>query len=107
MDILLLIAVAIISFSWGWNAREQVAQHQNRKFFKKLVEQSQENIEQNLVRIKIEKHEGVLYAYEYDNSLFIAQANDRKELEEKLSQKYPGKRFGCSEENLKEVGFTS
>ena len=106
MDILILIGVAIVAFMWGWNTRETVAQHQNRKFFKKLVEQSKEEQEQ-LIRIKIEKHDGVLYAYQSEDSLFIAQANDRKELEEKLSQKYPGKRFGCSEENLKEVGFTS
>jgi len=106
MDILILIGVAIIAFTWGWNARETVAQHQNRKFFRKLAEQAAEEKVDNLVRIKIEKHEGVLYAYQLDNSMFIAQANDRKELEQKLSEKFPGKRFGCSEENLKDVGFT-
>lgn len=104
MDILILIGVTIIAFTWGWNTREQVAQRQNRKFFEKLVEKAQEEQEQ-LVRIKIEKHEGILYAYQYEDSLFIAQANDRKELESKLAEKFPGKRFGCSEENLKEVGF--
>lgn len=107
MDILILIGVAIIAFTWGWNTRESVAQYQNRKFFRKLAEQAVEEKVDNLVRIKIEKHEGVLYAYQFDNSMFIAQAYDRKELEQKLSEIFPGKRFGCSEENLKDIGFTS
>lgn len=106
MEFLILLGVALVSFMWGWNTREAVARIQNRKFFEKLVEQAEEEHEQ-LVRIKIERHDGMLFAYHAENSLFIAQANDRKELEEKLCEKFPGKRFGCSEENLREVGFTS
>lgn len=106
MDFLILLGVAVVSFIWGWNTRETVARKQSERFFQRLVEREIEEQEQ-LVRIKIEKHNGMLFAYHADNSLFIAQANDRKELEEKLCEQFPGKRFGCSEENLKEVGFTS
>lgn len=106
MEFLILIGVAVISFVWGWNFREAVAQRQNRRMFERMVENAIEEREQ-LIRIKIEKHNGVFFVYHEENSLFITQANDKKELEEKLCEKFPGKRFGCSEENLKEIGFTS
>jgi hypothetical protein len=106
MEFLILLGVVVVSFMWGWSTREKVARKQTDKLFQHLIEQEIEEQEQ-LVRIKIEKHDGVLYAYHVENSLFIAQAKDKRELEEKLCEKFPGKRFGCSEDNLKEVGFTS
>jgi len=48
-----------------------------------------------------------LFAYHKDNSRFIAQASTRNELEQKLNEAYPGKRFGVSHTNLLEIGFIS
>ncbi len=104
MDFLILFLVAVVSFVWGWNTRERVAIRQSDRFFENLVKKEIEE-QENLIRIKIEKHNGMLFAYHSENSLFIAQANGKEELEEILKQKFPGRRFGCSEENLKEGGF--
>lgn len=104
MDFLILAGVAIVSFIWGWNTRERVAIIQSNKLLKQLSEEVEEQ-QENVIRIKIEKHEGVLYAYHYDNSLFIAQADCKEDLEKKLSEKFPGKTFGCSSDNLKDIGF--
>jgi hypothetical protein len=104
MEFLILIFVAIISFCWGWNLRERVVIKQTNKMFESLAKELQDE-ERNLIKIKIEKHNDMLLAYHYEDSLFIAQANNRKELEDRLSEKYPGKRFGCTEDNLKEIGF--
>jgi hypothetical protein len=49
----------------------------------------------------------MLFAYHKDNSQFITQASDRKELEKKLAELYPGKTFGVTPQNLIEIGFTS
>lgn len=106
MEFLILIVVSVISFVWGWKTRETVAIHQTNKMFETIAHKLEEE-ESNLIKIKIEKHDGILFAYRYDDSMFITQASDRKELEEKLSEKYPGKRFGCTEDNLKEIGFRS
>jgi hypothetical protein len=107
MEFLILIVVAVVSFVWGWNTRERVAMHHTNKLLEDLMTHAVQEEKEQLIRIKIEKHEGNLYAYHYENSSFIAQASDRKELEKKLAEKYPGKRFGCTEDNLKEIGFTS
>jgi hypothetical protein len=39
--------------------------------------------------------------------MFIVQAKNRPELEEKLENLYPGKKFGATPANLKEIGFSS
>jgi hypothetical protein len=37
----------------------------------------------------------------------MAQGTNRKELEDNLDKRYPGKRFAATPDNLKEIGFDS
>lgn len=102
--IFLQIAIPLfIGISWGWNAREAVA----KKKIDKIFQEIEEHEEQEVVRIVIEKHNDILFAYNEKDSRFITQANTRQELEDNLRKAFPGKKFGCSEQNLKEIGFIS
>lgn len=103
MDILILIGVFIVAFSWGWTFREKIAEHKAKVFMDKIHEQEEENI----MKIKIEKHNNMLFVYDYHTDMFITQAKDRPELEEKLEKLYPGKKFGATPDNLKDIGFSS
>ena len=107
MDILILIGVFIVAFSWGWSVREQVAEHKTKKLMEKIEKQLHEEEVENIMKIKIEKHNDMLFVYDYHTDMFIVQAKDRPELEEKLEKLYPGKKFGATPANLKEVGFSS
>jgi hypothetical protein len=100
---LLFILAFFIGAVHGWNLREQHA----KKFIESLAESAQEEEDDNVVKIFIEQHKGQLFAYLKDNSRFIAQASTRNELEQKLNEAYPGKRFGVSHTNLLEIGFIS
>ena len=106
MEFLILFVVLIIGIHWGWNAREAVAKRRADLLLSKLEQMEEETVE-DIIRITIEKDNGVLFAYYEHDSLFIAQANSREELENKLKELFPGKRFGCSPENLKQCGFIS
>jgi len=103
MEILLLVLAFFIGTLHGWNLRERHA----KKFIESLAEAAQEEQDDNVVRIFIERHNDQLFAYLKDNSRFIAQASTREELEKKLNATYPGKRFGVSHTNLLEIGFIS
>jgi len=103
MEILLLVLAFFIGTLHGWNLRERHA----KKFIESLAEAAQEEQDDNVVRIFIERHNDQLFAYLKDNSRFIAQASTRDELEKKLNEVYPGKRFGVSHTNLLEIGFIS
>lgn len=105
MEIFIVVGSVIIGFSLGWNLRERVAVIKANKLLAEL-EQIEEPSEE-IVRITIEKDRDTLFAYHKDNSQFITQAKDRTELEQKLAELFPGKRFGVTEQNLIEIGFTS
>jgi len=107
MDILILFVAMIIGFSIGWNLRERVAIVKAHKMLAEIEQELDQETNPEVVKITIEKDNGILFAYHKDSSQFITQANNRKELEKKLAELYPGKTFGVTPKNLIEIGFTS
>jgi hypothetical protein len=107
MDILIVVGAVIIGFSIGWNLRERVAVVKTHRMLAEIEQELEQETDPEVVRITIEKDNGILFAYHKDSSQFITQANDRKELEKKLAELYPGKTFGVTPKNLIEIGFTS
>lgn len=106
MEIFIVVGSLIVGFSIGWNLRERVAVVKANKLLAEL-EQIQEETSEEVIRITIEKDRDTLFAYHKDNSQFITQASTRAELETKLAELFPGKRFGVTPKNLIEIGFTS
>ena len=106
MEFLILFVVLVVGINWGWTAREAFAKRRAEFLLSKLQEM-EEDTPEDIIRINIEKDNGVLFAYYEQDSRFIVQANSREELENKLKELFPGKRFGCSVENLKQCGFIS
>ena len=107
MDILIVVGAVIIGFSIGWNLRERVAVVKANRMLAEIEQELEQDTDPEVIKITIEKDNGILFAYHKDSSQFITQANDRKELEKKLSELYPGKTFGVTPKNLIEIGFTS
>ena len=107
MEFLILFVVLVVGIHWGWTAREAVAKRRADFLLSKLQEIEEEETSEEVIRITIEKDNGILFVYHEQDSRFIAQANSREELENKLKELFPGKRFGCSPENLKQCGFIS
>ena len=107
MDILILFGAMIIGFSLGWNLRERIAIVKANRMLAEIEQELEQETNPEVLKITIEKDNGILFAYHKDSSQFITQANDRKELEKKLSELYPGKTFGVTPKNLIEIGFTS
>jgi hypothetical protein len=86
----------------------QVSMNHNSSYLLANNEEiEEEETAEEVIRITIEKDNGILFVYHEQDSRFIAQANSREELENKLKELFPGKRFGCSPENLKQCGFIS
>jgi predicted PhzF superfamily epimerase YddE/YHI9 len=107
MDILIVVGAVIIGFSLGWNLRERVAVVKANRMLAELEQEIEQESQSDVVKITIEKDNGILFAYHKDSNQFITQANDRKELEAKLAELFPGKTFGVTPKNLIEIGFTS
>jgi flagellar motor component MotA len=87
----------------GWNARERHAE----RLIKELVSQATKEEAEDLTHIVIEKQNDMLYVYSRDTMTFMAQGKNQDEIEAVLKERFPGKRFACSEKTLVELGFLS
>jgi Tfp pilus assembly protein PilN len=107
MEIFIVVGLLFVGFTLGWNLRERVAVVKANQLLAQLEQQVEEEATEEVIRITIEKDRDTLFAYHKDSSQFITQARDRAELEKKLAELFPGKRFGVTPQNLIEIGFTS
>jgi hypothetical protein len=109
MEILILFAAMFVGVLFGWDLRERYASHQIKRFLKEVEEAKVEenDSDEPKIPITIEKHNNHFYVYNKENNQFMGQAGSREELEAVLMERFPGKRFACSEETLKEIGFMS
>lgn len=111
MEFIVLIVVVFSFFIWGvfcgWNAREEYAKKIIQKHFVQNTEELIKEIEKDVKHIIIEKHNDIFYVYDKSTKEFMAQGSSQQELERALSSRFPGKRFACQEDTLREVGFLS
>ncbi len=111
MELLIYILFAIVLVRLGWYLREFKAIAEVRKMREddtlEVLEQELEQIKKKYLPIKIEKVEHGYFVYSIPDNTFMAQGTNRKELEENLDKRYPGKKFAATPDNLKEVGFDS
>jgi hypothetical protein len=106
MEIFIVVGSLIVGFSFGWTLRERVAVIKTNKLLDQ-IQQLEEEESEDIINLTIEKDGETLFAYHKDSSQFIAQALNREELEKKLAELFPGKRFGVTPKNLIEIGFIS
>ena len=104
MEILVLVVVALFSYIVGglagWRAREKHAIRVASQLIEKVEKQSE-----SLIPITIEQHNGVFYIYNKKDKSFMAQGKNAGELEEVLTDRFPGKKFSASEEELQKAGL--
>lgn len=103
MDFLIIFLVAFASVIWGitlgWKARERHAM----KIAQELLDGLEEKVEKqepDRLNITIEKHGDCLYVFDRDSNQFMAQGKNREELESVLKQRFPGKTFAATQEDL-------
>jgi hypothetical protein len=102
IDFLIVLAIYLFAFIHGWTSREIYATKRVNELLKEI--EAQEEVDPP-VKITIEKHNGMFMVYDMGDSSFMAQGGTKKQLEDNLSKRYPGKTFAATPENLIEVGF--
>ena len=101
MDLLLsFAAVLVFGFVLGWWFREFVATIK----IKQLIESSE--LSTDVVRIRLERMNGMIYIYNMETNEFMAQGKTRNVVERNLKERFPDTAFAATDENLREV-FTN
>ena len=102
MELVLVLLFAIVIFILGgvhgWNLRERYANHLLQKLANHIIEEQVSS--DDLIQITVEKHNNTLFVYKKEDGQFMVQGTSYKELNDALENRFPGKRFACSEEHL-------
>jgi hypothetical protein len=106
-EILIGIFCVIFGMVWGWNARGNYAKRRLDMLLEQIKDSDVDEQEESIIPIVIEKHNDVFYVYGKNDNTFMAQGDTRWHLEKNLEKRYPGKKFGASTENLREIGFVN
>jgi hypothetical protein len=110
MEILVYVLLAFCLWGYGvvcgWKAREKHALQLTQKLLDGLEEKEKEESNDKIF-ISIEKHNGVIYVYDKTTKTFMAQGNNKEELENILRERFPGKTFAASQEDLENAGLLS
>lgn len=99
--IFLMMFIFLLGAVWGWGARERFAERQLDRF----IQRFEEKIDENVIKVKLEKHGDMIFMYRLSDNLFMAQGKNEEELTEVLKKKFPQKIFAASTVDLKECGF--
>ena len=98
MDLLLsFAAVLVFGFVIGWRYREFVATIK----IKQLIESAE--LSADVVRIRLERMNGMIYIYNMETNEFMAQGKTRNVVERNLKERFPDTVFAATDENLREV----
>lgn len=99
------IVVFLVGFLMGWKVREIHAIHRGRQIIRKLAEEEAKQIKDNYIKIKMELVGDEIFVYSGEDHMFLAQGSSLKEVEEKLNERFPGKKYLIEEGNAEEVGL--
>lgn len=94
-----LIAIAG-GFIVGWFLREWYALRKVEKIIADLNTNMVDEFKKKVIDINVEKSGDIFYIYRKDDGTFLAQGDDIDKLSDLLTEKYPGKLFNCSPEDL-------
>jgi hypothetical protein len=101
IDYLTYVVVWVLGAVYGWYARERQARRTIDRFFSNLEEDIDEKVNDTIIPIKVDHHNGVFFVYNKDTEEFMGQGNSRKELEFNLAKRFPDKKFAADKESLK------
>lgn len=90
----------------GWYAREWYAMRKVEKLMSNFGDNMMDELKKKVIDIKVEKAGDVFFIYRKDDGTFLAQGSDINKLSDILVEKFPGKLFNCSPEDLAELEST-
>jgi len=97
MDTILIEVLTYIFFFWlGWNCRELRAY----LWLRKNVSPIEEEKDINQVQIIVDVKDDLIFIYERDTLQYLAHGKDHEVIEKMLMEKFPGKTFAASAQDL-------
>lgn len=104
--IFLYIAIGAIWFYIGWKMREVHAKRvvsQLREEVEEMFDKQIDEAKKNIINITVEDVDGQFFIYAKDDGRYLAHGESMSKLEDILNEKFPGKMFNATPEDLKRL----
>ena len=101
--ILILIIFGCVCFFLGWRLREQHAMRMIDKLTEEVAEETLQQFKSKVVDIRVEDHDGQFFVYKKEDGSYLAHGESKTKLEDILMEKFPGKLFNASPEDLQKL----
>jgi hypothetical protein len=101
-DTLVNCGIMLIGFVIGWIARERWAVRKLNNMLGHLTTEieTMEAVEADKIHIDIELKDSMIYIYNKETSMYLAHGATKDIVEDMLVEKFPGKKFAASTEDL-------
>ncbi len=104
METFLILAILNgVSFFLGWKMRERHAMRVMDQIMEEMVEDTVDEFKKKVINIKVEDHDGQFFVYKKDDGSYLAHGETKNKLEDILNEKFPGKLFNASPEDLEKL----
>lgn len=94
------LLIFFAGFLIGWFAREWYALRKVETIIQEMNENLVTEFKSKVVDVTVEKAGDVFYIYRKDDGTFLAQGSDINKLSDILIEKFPGKMFNVTPEDL-------
>lgn len=105
-SILIIVIFGVSCFLLGWKLREVRAKAIVEQMKRELVSEAEQALKSSTINIKVEDHNGEFFIYRKDDGSYLAHGKNMNTLEDILNDKFPGKMFNASPEDLKKLEST-
>ena len=90
----------LIGFIIGWVMRERWAIRKLNNMLGDLNQNIQQTNDDDKIQINIELKDSMIYIYNKETSMYLAHGATKDVVESMLLEKFPGKKFAASTEDL-------
>jgi len=100
---LILLVYGAVCFLLGWKMREHHAMRMIDKITDEIAENTLQEFKSKVINIRVEDHEGQFFVYAKDDGRYLAHGENMSKLSDILTEKFPGKLFNASPEDLQKL----
>jgi hypothetical protein len=100
MELIIILIIFFVGFSIGFKFREYVAIRKFQQYNTEFNDKLREKYKENVIHIKVEDVNGVFFVYKKDDGSYLAHGENMTKLEDILNEKFPGKMFNATPEDL-------
>jgi len=118
---IIVLALCCVAFAWGWHTAMRIHTQITMALFRALGLTEQQlrsagdrimaelKVQQlrdqgiDIIDVRLEQHQGLIFAYRVDTAEFLGQGSNRDELISSIANRIPGARMRVTEETGMEL----